>query len=149
MKNNSIELLSDLSKLEQRAKTGDQSFPTSQQIQNYQQVSYKLRSMVFAKLLNMFSRYFLSQCSKFTSFWQQRKAVAELEQLDTFMLKDIGLTRADIESLRYGSTTVEELNERRSNTNKDRFSINSLEDLHICKCNQKVVAVNSTMAKCG
>ena len=152
MKNNLIEHLSDLNKIEQGSLSGSEIFPTSHQLRKYQQLSHKLRSIAFTGVLTSLAKYLVAQWLKISSYRQRRMAVAELDKLDSFMLKDIGMTRSDIESLRNGSTTIDQLNERRFNTIEDRIAINGKAGLSIYKCNQKIiqnVSVETTLAKCG
>jgi len=150
MKNDSIVLLSNLNRVQSQQQSVTASFPSSQQIQGYQQLAHELRSMAIGESLKSMMSYFNSVWADLKKRRAHHKALAELDQLDAFMLKDIGLTRSDVESLRYGSTTVEQLNERRSRSISDRLKINQLQ---LCLCNEKldskIMSEPLRLAKCG
>ena len=153
MKYDSKQLLINQNRLETDQSISVISFPTSQQVHEYQKLAHQLRSNVYRELMGSIKGYLKSIWLNLKDRWNQRKAVAELDKLDSFMLKDIGLSSADVDQLRYGLTTVEQLNERRLNMLSDRLSINKVVNLELCKCNEKVVRHEevefSGLAKCG
>lgn len=135
------------------ANTEDVLFPSNLELRKYQQIAHKLRSLAVAGSWRLVSEYLKNQWVKLKLKRLQRKTVVELDKLDSFMLKDIGVTQADIEQLRSGSISVEAINEYRSSRAQNRISVNNRMDLEVCQCNAKVMrssmAENSMLAKCG
>lgn len=135
MNNESILLLSSHDRSQSYQRSVAVSYPSSQQMHNYQQLAHELRSKAVRSLIRKMVNNVKSLWVRFESSQAQRKVVAELDQLDTYMLKDIGLTRSDVEQLRYGSISVDALNNRRASSIADRQKINKLQ---VCQCNEKL-----------
>ena len=150
MKKDLIQLISSLDQVQGDKQYVAATFPSSQQIHDYQQLAYNLRSNAISALSRSLLIYFKSLWLNLKNRRAHRQVLSELDQLDAFMLKDIGLTRSDVEALHYGSTTVEKLNERRSSSISDRQKINKLQ---VCQCNEKlgrkIMTEPLSLAQCG
>ncbi len=150
MNNDSIQLLTSLNRTQGDQQYVAETFPSSQQMHDYQQLAYNLRSNAIGEFRKSMMNHLKSLWADLKNRRAHHKVMAELDQLDNSMLKDIGLTRSDVEALRYGSTTVEQLNERRSRSISDRLKVNKL---LVCQCNEKldrkIIAEPLSLAKCG
>jgi len=153
MKNDSIKVLLNQNVSLKSDFSNQSSYPTLHQIKDYHDLAHELRSNNFAIMGEGILSYFASLFRKFEEYQLNRKAVFELDQLSTSMLKDIGITRADVEQLRYGVTTVKAINDRRLKQYEDRLKINKTGKLKLCDYIEKVEPKTydslADLAKCG
>lgn len=153
MKKISIEQLTEKNNVGQGGSPEKTPFPTFIEIRHIHQFAHQLRSYAVTDLWRKMTGFMSSQWSQHKERSLRRKTVAELTKLNSFMLKDIGITRADIDRLRFGHTTVTQLNNKRFKKPENRDSLNNELDLKVCQCNARVMsqslAKNQTLSRCG
>lgn len=79
------------------------AWPMDERLEHYRKRAAQERAKVLRQMTRAVTR-------RVRAWREQRRAVAALERLDDQALRDIGVTRVDIESLRGGYITVDEFN---------------------------------------
>lgn len=94
---------------------------SQQQIGIFHTKAHQLRSQAFKDIFSRIKSFMLGIAGQYRSYRQQQKALVELNSMNNRQLRDIGLTRGDLERLKYKAGAKALMQEREQRYfNKDQ-----------------------------